>query len=194
MATLQNPLEALLEFKNGLIDHPNKLASWVGLEEECCSWVGIVCDNYTGHVHQIHLPGLDGHCRVEDYTTPTEYDATTQQMLGGDISPSLLNLKQLKHLDLSCNDFGGIEIPTFMGTFTNLRYLNLSSSRFGGIIPHQLGNLSKLEVLSLGSYFDDSYGSEITSLSKLQWLSGLRFLQHLDMSGVDLSKATDWLQ
>nr|GEY71020.1 putative leucine-rich repeat protein, plant-type [Tanacetum cinerariifolium] len=106
--------EALLEFKNGLIDHPNKLASWVGLEEECCSWFGIVCDNYTGHVHQIHLPGLDGHCRVEDYTIPTEYDATTPQMLGGDISQSLLNLKQLKHLDLSCNDFGGIEIPTFM--------------------------------------------------------------------------------
>ncbi|GJZ87611.1 receptor-like protein EIX2 [Tanacetum coccineum] len=186
--------EALLEFKNGLIDHPNKLASWVGLEEECCSWVGIVCDNYTGHVHQIHLPGLDGHCRVDDYTTPKEYDATAPQMLGGDISPSLLNLKQLKHLDLSCNDFGGIEIPSFMGTFTNLRYLNLSSSRFGGIIPHQLGNLSKLEVLSLGSFHDDSYGSELTRMLNLQWLSSLRLLNHLDMSGVDLSKATDWLQ
>ncbi|GJZ81685.1 receptor-like protein EIX2 [Tanacetum coccineum] len=186
--------EALLEFKNGLIDHPNKLASWVGLEEECCSWVGIVCDNYTGHVHQIHLPGLDGHCRVDDYTTPKEYDATAPQMLGGDISPSLLNLKQLKHLDLSCNDFGGIEIPSFMGTFTNLRYLNLSSSRFGGIIPHQLGNLSKLEVLSLGSFHDDSYGSELTRMLNLQWLSSLRLLNHLDMSGVDLSKATDWFQ
>ncbi|KAI8564457.1 hypothetical protein RHMOL_Rhmol03G0183400 [Rhododendron molle] len=28
----------------------------------------------------------------------------------------------------------------------------------------------------------------------LQWLSRLVLLQHLDMSGVDLSKALDWLQ
>ena len=31
-------------------------------------------------------------------------------------------------------------------------------------------------------------------MNNLQWLSGLPLLQHLDMSGVDLSKASNWLQ
>ncbi|XP_024981770.1 receptor-like protein EIX2 [Cynara cardunculus var. scolymus] len=186
--------QALLRFKQGVIDHGDQLASWVSEEKECCSWVGIVCDNFTGHVHQIRLRGVDGNCRVNDYTTTKPYDEASQEMLGGDISSSLLHLKQLRHLDLSCNDFGGIQIPSFMGSLANLRYLNLSSSRFGGIIPPQLGNLSELQVLGLGSFYDKTFGSESTQLLNMQWLSSLRSLHHLDMSGVDLSKAINWFQ
>ena len=31
-------------------------------------------------------------------------------------------------------------------------------------------------------------------MNNLQWLLGLLLRQHLDMSGVDISKASDWLQ
>ncbi|KAI3808923.1 hypothetical protein L1987_24886 [Smallanthus sonchifolius] len=113
--------QALMRFKHGLIDEADRLASWVGETSDCCRWAGIVCDNITGHVHEIHLPGFDGHCDI--YWGP-------KQLLGG-------------HL--------------------------------------------KLRVLSLGNL----YG---TSMMKMQWLSSLRWLYHLDMSGIDLSKAIDWFQ
>ncbi|KAJ9540630.1 hypothetical protein OSB04_027136 [Centaurea solstitialis] len=169
--------QALLQFKHGLVDHANKLASWVSEEKECCSWVGIVCDNYTGHVHQIQLRG--------------KFPETKLPNLGRVLSPSMLQLKHLRHLDLSCNDFEGIQIPSFLGSLQNLRYLNLSNSRFVGIIPPQLGNLSELQVLDLKSFNDD--GRELSMLN-MRWLSNLHLLHHLDMSGVDLSEATDWFQ
>ncbi|KAM0004905.1 putative leucine-rich repeat-containing, plant-type, leucine-rich repeat domain superfamily [Helianthus debilis subsp. tardiflorus] len=184
--------QALLQFKHDLTSESHvRLASWVAENKDCCTWAGIACDNSTGHVHRVHLPGLDGHCSILDYDM-TGYEEALKQMLKGDISRSLLDLKQLKHLDLSCNDFGGIQVPKFIGSFQNLRYLNLSHSNFSGSIPPQLGNLSELHVLCLGSFHDDPF--ERMSMANMKWLSSLGMLHHMDMSGVDLSKATNWLQ
>ncbi|PWA87854.1 hypothetical protein CTI12_AA126050 [Artemisia annua] len=180
--------QALLQFKHHLIDETDRLASWVDEKNDCCKWAGIVCDNMTGHVHQIHL---NGHCLPESWTR-NEFEEVSKQQLKGDLSPSLLGLKQLKHLDLSCNDFGSIQVPEFIGSLGNLRYLNLSSSKFDGIIPPQLGNLSDLHTLSLGSFQD--WQGENTRVMNMEWLSNLRLLRHLDMSTVDLSKAMDWFQ
>ncbi|GJT20961.1 leucine-rich repeat protein [Tanacetum coccineum] len=184
--------QALLEFKHGLIDEADRLASWVGEESDCCNWVGIVCDNYTGHVSRIHLAALEGHCDILDYGTKKEYEEGSRQRLKGNLSSSLLHLKQLRHLDLSCNDFGGIKVPKFLGSLGNLRYLNLSTSKFGGTIPPQLGNLTNLQVLCLGSVLEPM--SYISTILNMQWLSSLRRLHHLEISSVDLSKETAWLQ
>ncbi|XP_076894089.1 receptor-like protein EIX1 [Bidens hawaiensis] len=184
--------DALLRFKHGFVDEADRLASWDGETSDCCKWVGILCDNITGHVHKIHLPG---NCGFLNYNTIKEYKKAVRQRLRGDISPSILYLKQLEHLDLSCNDFQGIQIPRFIGSLGNLRYLNLSRSRFGGTIPPQLGNLTELRILCLGSFYnDDTDEYESTSVVNLNWLSSLRSLRHLDMSGVDHTKATDWFQ
>nr|GEV12234.1 putative leucine-rich repeat protein, plant-type [Tanacetum cinerariifolium] len=182
---------ALLRFKHHLIDEGGRLASWVGEQNDCCKWVGIVCDNITGHVHQIRLPGFNGHCS-DFHDTDKELEEASKQKLKGDLSPSLLGLKQLKHLDLSCNDFRLTQVPEFIGSLGNLRYLNLSSSNFSGIIPPQLGNISELHTLCLGSFQD--WRGESTSVMNMEWLSNLRLLRHLDMSNVDLSTAMDWLQ
>ncbi|KAF5808364.1 putative leucine-rich repeat-containing, plant-type, leucine-rich repeat domain superfamily [Helianthus annuus] len=186
--------QALLRFKHGLTDETHRLASWVAENKDCCNWYGITCDNSTGHVHRVHLPGHGGHCPAysASYFTEKEYTDASKQRLKGDISRSLLDLKQLKHLDLSCNDFRGIQVPKFIGSLQNLKYLNLSNSKFGGTIPPQLGNLSNLNVLCLGSFHE--FNEESTSMMNMQWLSGLGMLHHLDMSGVDLSEAVDWLQ
>ncbi|KAM0069134.1 putative leucine-rich repeat-containing, plant-type, leucine-rich repeat domain superfamily [Helianthus debilis subsp. tardiflorus] len=181
--------QALLQFKSGLVDEADRLASWVGETSDCCKWAGITCDNITGHVHKIHLPGIFAY--PSDYNTIKEYNKAIRQMLRGDISQSILYLKQLEHLDLSCNDFRGIQIPRFMGSLGNLRYLNLSHSGFGGTIPPQLGNLTELEVLCLGSSY---HAFESTSIINMQWLSSMRSLRHLDMSGVNLTEASDWFQ
>nr|XP_043623683.1 receptor-like protein EIX2 [Erigeron canadensis] len=194
---LESERQALLQFKHGLVDEANRLASWGGKEIDCCKWAGIACDNSTGHVRQIHLPALDGNCGyyVQPfgliYEETKEFEDAIKQRLGGSLSPSLLHLKQLRHLDLSCNDFGDIQVPNFIGSLKNLEYLNLSYSNFGGIIPPQFGNLSQLHVLSLGDYPN---GSGSTSMTNMHWLSSLRMLHHLDMSNVDLSKETNWLQ
>ncbi|KAM0069124.1 putative endo-polygalacturonase [Helianthus debilis subsp. tardiflorus] len=180
--------QALLQFKSGLVDEADRLASWVGETSDCCKWAGITCDNITGHVHKIHLPGI---CAYSfNYNTVKEYNEAARQRLRGDISQSILYLKQLEHLDLSCNGFRGIQIPRFMGSLGNLRYLNLSHSSFGGTIPPQLGNLTELEVLCLGNFYD-AYELGITNM---QWLSSMRSLRHLDMSGVNLTEASDWFQ
>ncbi|KAK7831426.1 receptor-like protein eix2 [Quercus suber] len=71
----------------------------------------------------------------------------------------------------------------------SLTSLNLSNAGFVGVIPYQHGNLSNLLYLNLeSSSFSGLY------VNNLQWLSSLPLLQHLDMSLVNLSKASDWLQ
>ncbi|GAY65329.1 hypothetical protein CUMW_240290 [Citrus unshiu] len=170
VACMGSEREALLRFKQDLIDPSNRLASWIGDEEDCCTWAGVVCDNFTGHVRMLQLRN-----------NPSQIS-----MLGGKISPSLLHLKHLVYLDLSFNDFGGIQIPPFLGSMVNLSYLDLSSAGFLGMIPHQLANLSNLQHLVTSKYLG-------LYAENLRWLSGLSSLEHLDLSNVDLSRASDWL-
>ncbi|PWA37975.1 leucine-rich repeat protein [Artemisia annua] len=115
----------------------------------------------------IHLPGLNGHCI--DYDTDKELEEASNHQLKGCLSRSLLGLTQLKHLDLSCNDFGLTQVPEFIGSLGNMRYLNLSRSNFSGIIPPQLGNLSNLHTLCLGSF--QIWQAERTSVVNMEWLS-----------------------
>ncbi|GKE83187.1 leucine-rich repeat protein, partial [Tanacetum coccineum] len=96
------------------------LLFWVvGEESDCCRWAGITCDNITRHVHRIHLPGLDGHCK-DYYNSDKEREEASKQRLRGNLSSSLLYLKQLRHLDLSCNDFSMSRVPNFIGSLGNL--------------------------------------------------------------------------
>ncbi|CAK7336209.1 unnamed protein product [Dovyalis caffra] len=106
----------------------------------------------------------------------------------GKINPSLLSLKHMRYLDLSDNDFQGIQIPKFFGSMGILKHLDLSDVGFSGMIPHQLGNLSNLHYLNL-----HDYNSQF-NVENLNWLSGLSSLEFLDLSLVPLGKVLNWLE
>ncbi|CAN0863440.1 Receptor-like protein EIX2 [Linum grandiflorum] len=168
--------DALLSIKADLEDPSSRLSSWTPENADCCTWSGVVCDNITGHVVQLHLG-----CSY--------YYCLRNSMLRGKLSPSLLELKHLSYLDLTRNDFKGNPIPEFLGSMFSLKSLFLLRSGFGGVIPHQLGNLSNLQQLGI----EAGDGYEL-SADSLQWLSGLSSLKYLDLQEVDLRNASDWLQ
>ncbi|KAK0601771.1 hypothetical protein LWI29_027277 [Acer saccharum] len=130
---IQSERQTLLSFKYDLTDPSNRLASWTGTDGDCCKWAGVVCNNLTGHVLELHL-GV----REESFA---EYEAGKSSNLEG---------------------FVGM-IPRQLGNLSNLRYLDLRQKYFGGL------------------YVED-----------LHWLSGLPALEFLDLSGVDLSRASEW--
>ncbi|PRQ19607.1 putative leucine-rich repeat-containing, plant-type, leucine-rich repeat domain, L [Rosa chinensis] len=165
---LEKEREALLSFKQDLADPSGRLASWMG--HACCQWQGISCNNRTGHVEKIDLR------------------STYHSFLVGKINPSLIHLKHLSYLDLSQNDFQGIQLPKFIGQLKSLRYLNLSCTSYAGEIPPSLANLSNLHYLDLSNPFYDCYSKN------MNWLSHLRSLKYLNLGSVNLSSTgVGWL-
>ncbi|PRQ18505.1 putative non-specific serine/threonine protein kinase [Rosa chinensis] len=219
---LDSEKHALLQFKQGLVDKSNALASWKS-EKDCCKWRGIACDNQTGHV-----TSLDFSFSYNAYFNSTEVP------LRGEMSPSLLELQYLNYLDLSYNDFGGMIIPKFIGSLSQLKELKLAGANFSGPVPPQLGNLSNLHTLDLSSndfegmmipkfigslsqlkelkladanfggpvppqlgnlsnlHTLDLYRNDGVSSENLEWLSHLSSLRYLNMSYLDLSKVVNW--
>ncbi|KAF3432437.1 hypothetical protein FNV43_RR27177 [Rhamnella rubrinervis] len=172
ISCIETERQALLSLKQDLYDPSNRLASWVG--EDCCKWSGIICHNITGHVRKLILRSPPPPPYLESFA---EFEAYKKTLLGGKISPTLLNLKHLHHLDLSNNDFGGNRIPKFLGSLASLRYLNLSQARFDGMVPCQIGNLTNLRTLDL---------HDVTTFNgyamNIQWISHLSLLRYLDLT------------
>ncbi|PWA46259.1 leucine-rich repeat protein [Artemisia annua] len=182
---------ALVNFKNSVKDDHGMLSSWVG--NNCCQWESVTCDADTGTIVSLHLRskvsepfyGLDDELLGEDYylsSNAINVFVEKHQLAGDKINSGLAELKHLKYLDLSGNDFLGSRIPEFLGSFKKLSYLNLSNAGFIGNIPHHIGNLSNLKVLDLSR-------SDQVMVDNMAWVSGLSSLEHLNLNGVDLSRA-----
>ncbi|XP_031276222.1 receptor-like protein 9DC3 [Pistacia vera] len=168
---------ALLHFKSTLKIHSYsyylceeyyypKIDSWKE-GSDCCSWDGVTCDSYTGHVIGLELSLSGIHGTIND-------------------NSSLFLLRNLQKLKLACNNFGESIISSKFGQFTKLTHLNLSSSGFHGLVPTEIYHLSKLVSLDLSGGISLSLPilSQHVFNKHLQNLTKLRYL-HLD--GVDLS-------
>ncbi|XP_066340784.1 receptor-like protein EIX1 [Miscanthus floridulus] len=165
--------DALLAFKHAVTSDPaGLLTSWRRDgghgEQDCCRWRGVRCSNRTGHVHELRLRNTG------------EEEAAME----GKISPSLLALDHLEHLDLSWNDLTGPSgrLPEFLGSLKNLKYLNLSGIPFYGGLPPQFGNLSRLQYLDLSN----SIFREGTNSTDLSWLTRLSSIQYLNLDQVNM--------
>ncbi|XP_031248859.1 receptor-like protein 53 [Pistacia vera] len=132
------------------------LKSW-NKSSDCCSWDGITCDRFTGHVIGLNL-GSSG--------------------LVGSIhsNSSLFLLHHLQKLNLACNDFSGSKISSNFGEFMKLTHLNLFIQFRWPTEANSLVNLSsslislRLDRCSLQGEFPN-YIFQLPLLQKL-WLSG----------------------
>ncbi|GLT50948.1 hypothetical protein SLA2020_244030 [Shorea laevis] len=172
---IESERQALLTFKQGLVDEHGRLSSW-GSEEEkknCCEWEGVQCSNITGHITMLNL---------------TNYCYDLQFMLRGNLSPSLFELQHLIYLDLSWNNFNFSHIPKSISSLNKIKHLDLYYCNLSGSLPSQLANLTSLQYLDLGD-------NNFNSVKNLEWLSRLSYLQDLGLSDIDLSKVNkDGLQ
>ncbi|KAI8556389.1 hypothetical protein RHMOL_Rhmol05G0249100 [Rhododendron molle] len=125
---IERERQALLKFKEALIDDSGWLSSW-GSTKDCCKWIGVQCSNHnmTSHVTMLDL---------------------SYQFLGGKISPSLLELHHLRYLDLSGNGLYG-QIPDAFGELVSLTNLILRQNQLEGGLPKSFANSSHLQYLDL---------------------------------------------
>ncbi|QCD94834.1 LRR receptor-like serine/threonine-protein kinase FLS2 [Vigna unguiculata] len=207
--------ETLLKLKHHLTDPSNRLSSWnASVNPNCCHWDGVVCNNITSHVAELHLttPFPDVDYSLSDPLYEADYEEALEEYnrvaLGGEINPCLVDLKHLNYLDLSGNHFPTTPIPSFIATITSLTHLNLSYAGFMGNIPSQIGNLSNLLYLDLSYVANGTIPPQIGSLSNLlhlhltgsdeeylfleniNWLSSLSKIRYLTLSNIWSIKAS----
>ncbi|CAL9167905.1 unnamed protein product, partial [Musa hybrid cultivar] len=181
---IESERRALLEIRSDIYDSGERFSTWIG--EDCCRWRGVACDDNTSHVIKLdlHYP----YSYTDDWDDGVNICYLLYEMGASKVNPALRDLKHLKYPDLSMNNFFGSHIPHMIASLVHLEYLNLSNAMFHGLIPPQLGNLSKLHFLDLGGC-----GHINVRADDLDWLSRIPSLKHVDMSSVNLSKATNWL-
>ncbi|XP_060174196.1 receptor-like protein 9DC3 [Lycium barbarum] len=139
-----------------------KTRSW-NMSRDCCSWDGVVCDDFIGHV--------------------IELDLGCSQLQGKiDSNSSLFQLSHLRMLTLSLNSFSNSHISPEFGKFSSLTHLDLSWSNFSGQIPSEFSHLSKLQSLYLGGN-DMLFGPHNFKLL----LQNLTQLRELDLTNVNIS-------
>ncbi|KAJ7949568.1 LRR receptor-like kinase [Quillaja saponaria] len=172
---VQEEGEALLKFKQSLINISRSLHTWKG--KDCCQWKGVFCDN-TGHVVKLDLRG-----NSSSHDQPAVLEIL-------EVTSCLLNLKHLTYLDLSNHNFQRTIIPKFFGSMKSLAYLNLSNANFSGEVPYHLGNLTALQVLDLS----DEAGDLLLYVNDVNWISNLSSLHYLDLSGVQFRGTRNLMQ
>ncbi|XP_010554836.1 PREDICTED: leucine-rich repeat receptor-like tyrosine-protein kinase PXC3 [Tarenaya hassleriana] len=104
------------------------VAGWGDNGTDYCTWTRLKCGANHSFVEMLDLSGLQ---------------------LRGNVT-LISELKSLKHLDLSSNNFNG-PIPPALGNLSELEFLDLSLNRFAGKIPAELGKLRSLRALNLSN-------------------------------------------
>ncbi|KAK4391143.1 Receptor-like protein EIX2 [Sesamum angolense] len=176
---IERERQALLNFKQGLIDRNDNLSSWGGQEHNCCTWKGVSCNENTSYVIGLQLPGYQLRGLMPESSfgqlTNLEIFDVSYNFLQGTVSESyFLSHHRLKVLDFSFNSlvfnsttidwvppfqldvlklascYLGPQFPKWLQTQSNVSQLDLSSTGISGQVPKWLWDLSpRLQYLNL---------------------------------------------
>ncbi|ESQ28323.1 hypothetical protein EUTSA_v10018335mg [Eutrema salsugineum] len=116
----------LLELKSSFSDPNGVLSSWDPNSSNHCSWFGVSC-NFDSRVVSLILRGCDepqGSLHLPD-------SSSCSSRLGGEISPVVGNLSEIRVLSLAFNDLGG-QIPEEIWGLEKLEVLDLQGNTFTG--------------------------------------------------------------
>ncbi|XP_043718494.1 MDIS1-interacting receptor like kinase 1-like [Telopea speciosissima] len=173
-----NEVSALLSIKQSLIDPMDQLGDWKlqssGSVDHSihCNWTGIWC-NSNGSVEKLYLSYMNLSGSVSDDIQGLHSLVTLNLCSNGlssSLPKSLSTLTQLRHFDVSQNNFMG-EFPLGLGSLAGLAVVNASSNNFSGLLPEDLGNATSLESLDFrGSFFQGSIPTSFKNLQKLKFL------------------------
>uniref|UniRef100_A0A7N0ZYS9 non-specific serine/threonine protein kinase n=1 Tax=Kalanchoe fedtschenkoi TaxID=63787 RepID=A0A7N0ZYS9_KALFE len=120
--------KALMAIKSSFSNEVNILLDWDDVQNnDFCSWRGVICDNAGLSVVSLNLSNLN---------------------LGGEISSSIGDLRNLQSIDLQGNKLTG-QIPDEIGNCLSLVLLDLSDNLLYGDIPFSISKLKQLELLNL---------------------------------------------
>ncbi|KAJ4729751.1 Leucine-rich repeat receptor protein kinase [Melia azedarach] len=183
--------QALLKFKQGVVDDCGYLSSWGNDEsrKDCCKWRGVQCSNRTGHVIMLDLKyKVDPVCP----NRPLREFSSLQELylfdnkLDGSFPENFEQPSPLILLNLDSNQLWG-SLPD-LSVFPYLTSLDVSDNRLNGTVSEGLGQLSNLEFLDL---FGNSLEGTITEAH----LSNLSKLTYMDFSfsSLALNFSSNWL-
>jgi len=175
-ASISQDALSLLSFKSFVSSDPsNFLAGWSNrTSSNLCRWRFVVCGgagSLSGRVTSLNVTGLGG----------------------GQLSPSVGDLSELRVLSLAGNMFSG-EIPATVGNLRFLEVLELQGNNFSGRVPTQMSFafLQSLKLINLsGNAFSGSIPSEIVGSGsvKIVDLSNNQFSGVIPLNGTcDLLK------
>ncbi|KAF5442061.1 hypothetical protein F2P56_037246 [Juglans regia] len=188
---IEEERQALLQFKQHLVDRSHWLSSWDS-GEDCCKWEGIKCGNKTGHVVTLHLRSDWWYVEpatkhLEDFSSSRLSDFAiidlSANRFDGSIPPFPSNVSSL---DLSNNRFSGpVSFLCKLNTPTLLDSLNLSNNTLSGELPNCWTYIRDLVVLNLANNnfygkIPDSIGSLVSI--QLLHLSNNGFVGNIPMS------------
>ncbi|XP_062167304.1 leucine-rich repeat receptor-like tyrosine-protein kinase PXC3 [Alnus glutinosa] len=117
-----------------------------------CSWPGIACSSNLSMVERLDLSrrNLQGNTTLITELKALKWLDLSNNDFHGSIPSAFGNLSELEFLDLSLNKFGG-SIPRELGSLRNLRTLNLSNNMLVGEIPDELQSLEMLQAFQISS-------------------------------------------
>ncbi|KAJ0666556.1 putative non-specific serine/threonine protein kinase [Helianthus annuus] len=123
----------------------------------CCNWVGVICDSSSGRIVGLQLPNkrLSGDFSHSIFNlVQLKTLNLSHNYLKGPVPISLFRLPHLEVVDLSSNYFNGDSFPSGLCVnSTRIRDLRFAVNYFTGIIPPQFVYCTSLEHLSMASNF-----------------------------------------